>query len=313
MSNRLPIRPPSQHITRIGNPSPQKSARFTDPRGTFNIIQLVSDPSRWNDLYHLLLTLPWLHFMGLLTLIYVGLNALFASIYLLGGNGIANARPGDFSDAFFFSVQTMASIGYGTMHPSTTYTNIIVTIEAIVGVLWLAIATGLMFVRFARPTARVLFSQVAVIAPHNGVPTLMFRAANQRGNQILEAQMRVTLVRNVVTDEGEFMRRFFDLTLERSQTPIFALTWLALHPITEDSPIYGMTAAEFAEVEAEVIVTLTGIDETFAQTIHARYAYRPAEIFWNMRFADILTRMPNGRRAVNYELFHQIVPIPEKV
>lgn len=309
MSNRLPLKPTTHRITKTGR-NRQKSVRLVDLRGDFNVVQLASDPSRWNDLYHLLLTLPWSYFMGLLVLTYVGLNTLFALAFLLGGGGIANARPGAFSDAFFFSVQTMASIGYGAMYPTTPYANLIVTIEAIIGVLWLAIATGLMFARFARPTARVLFSQVAVIAPHNGVPTLMLRAANQRGNQILEAQMRVTLVRNVVTSEGEFMRRFFDLTLERSQTPIFALTWLVFHAIDETSPLVGMTPELFAETESEIVVTLTGIDETFSQTIHTRHSYIPNEIFWNMRFADILTKTSDGRRAVNYDRFHEVIPLP---
>jgi inward rectifier potassium channel len=278
-------------------------------RGGFNIAQLRSTHSRWNDLYHALLTLPWPRFIGLLALTYLLLNALFALIYLTGGDGIANARPGSFMDAFFFSVQTTATIGYGGMYPKTAYANLIVTVETIVGLFWITLSTGLMFARFSRPTARVLFSRVAVVAPHNGVPTLMFRAANQRGNQILEAQMRLTLVRNVMTSEGEFMRRFYDMELERSQTPLFALTWLVLHPIDDRSPLYGMTIDELAEVEAELVVTLLGTDETFSQTIHARHSYIASEILWNRRFADILTRTPDGRRAVDYQYFHEVLPL----
>lgn len=280
-----------------------------DHRGGFNIVRLGATSSQWSDLYHSLLTLPWLHFIALLTCTYLGLNALFALAYLLGGDGIANARPGSFVDAFFFSVQTTATIGYGGMYPKTAYTNVIVTLEAIVGLFWITLSTGLMFARFSRPTARVLFSRVAVVGPYNGMPTLMFRAANQRGNQILEAQMRLTLVRNVMTPEGEFMRRFYDMALERSQTPLFALTWLALHPIDDRSPLYGMTVDDLAEVETELIVTLSGTDETFSQTIHARHSYVASEILWNRRFADILTRMPDGRRAVDYRYFHDVIPL----
>jgi inward rectifier potassium channel len=297
----------ARSIAKSGGKQPNRLINF---KGGFNVVRIGADQSRWNDLYHLLLVVPWLHFIGLLVLTYIGLNAIFALLFLAGGaNGIANAEAGSFTDAFFFSVQTMASIGYGAMFPQTLYAHMIVTVEAIVGVLWLAMATGLMFARFSRPTARVLFSRVAVIAPRNGVPTLMFRAANQRRNQILEAQLRLTLVRNVITEEGEFMRRFFDLELERSQTPIFALTWLALHRIDEHSPLYAMPPETFQEIEAEIIVTLTGIDETFSQSIHARHSYIANEIFWNARFADVLVTTTTGQRAIDLSAFHEIIPI----
>lgn len=286
---------------------PKQPVRLMNSRGGFNVAQLGSTRSKWSDLYHSLLTISWWHFVGLLASTYLALNALFALVYLLGGDGIANARSGSFVDAFFFSVQTTATIGYGGMYPKTAYANAIVTLEAIVGLFWITLSTGLMFARFSRPTARVLFSRVAVVGPYNGIPTLMFRAANQRGNQILEAQMRLTLVRNVMTPEGEFMRRFYDMALERSQTPLFALTWLVLHPIDDRSPLYGMTLDDLAEVETELIVTLSGTDETFSQTIHARHSYVFSEILWNCRFVDILTRTPDGRRAVDYRYFHEVI------
>jgi inward rectifier potassium channel len=286
--------------------------RLVNQTGKFNIAQLGMSRTKWGDSYHLLLTLSWPRFVGLLSLVYTILNAIFALIYLADpaqSGGIANARPGSFIDAFFFSVQTMASIGYGALYPQTFYSNTVVTIEAVFGLFWLAMATGLMFARFSRPTARVLFSRVAVVAPSDGIPTLMFRAANQRSNQILEAQMRATLVRNVITTEGEFMRRFYDMALARSQTPIFALTWTAMHPIDESSPLYGISEIELAEMEAEIVITLVGIDETFSQTIHTRHSYVPSEILWNVRFADIITRTSDGRRAIDYSRFHDTKPI----
>lgn len=167
----------------------------------------------WRDPYHLVLTIPWLGFLALIALGYVVANAVFALVYLAGGNCIANARPGNFLDAFFFSVQTMASIGYGVMYPNTTYANAVVAIEALVGLLGLAMSSGLALARFSRPTARVIFSRVAVVAPHNGIPTLMFRTANQRRNLILEAQLQLRLMRDEVNAEGEFMRRVYDLQL----------------------------------------------------------------------------------------------------
>ncbi|WP_228062089.1 ion channel [Coleofasciculus sp. LEGE 07081] len=282
-----------------------------DRRRRFDIIKIGVSSSVWRDPYHLLLTLDWLWFFGLIGVGYIILNALFAFLYLLGGDCIENAHPGLFWDAFFFSVQTMASIGYGAMYPRSEciYTNILVTIEALTGLMGLTTATGLMFARFSRPTARVLFSRVAVIAPHNGIPTLMFRTANERHNQILEALLTVSLLRNEVTAEGEYMRRFYDLKLVRSQTPIFALTWTAMHQIDESSPLYEATPESLAEAEAEIVVTLTGLDETVSQTIHARHSYIVEEILWDKRFVDIFRRKQNGRRVIDYTRFHDVMPI----
>ncbi|HEY9698148.1 MAG TPA: ion channel [Trichocoleus sp.] len=290
---------------------PKQRSRLVGRRGQFNVVQVGKSRSQGSDLYHALLTLSWPRFLCLMALFYSLLNALFALAYLFdpSGNGIANAPPGSFVDAFFFSVQTMASIGYGALYPQTTYANVLVTIESLLGLLWIATATGLMFARFSRPTAKVMFSRMAIVAPYDGLPTLMFRAANQRRNQILEAHIRVTLVRNVQTQEGIEMRRFYDMALARSQNPIFALTWTALHPITPESPLYGMTSADLEEQDAEIIVTLMGLDETFSQTIHARYSYAPCEICWNMQFADILSYTPDGRRAVDYRQFHKVLPL----
>lgn len=284
-------------------------ARLVAPTGRMNIVRIGTEQARWRDPYHLLLTISWVQFFALTTLSYIAANALFALLYLLGGDGIKNANPGSFADAFFFSVQTMASIGYGAMYPSTPWANALVTIEALVGLLGLAMATGLMFARFARPTARVLFSNNAIITVQDGLPTLMLRAANQRHNQVIEGQVRMTLVRNVITQEGEYMRRFYDMRLVRSQTPVFVLTWTIMHQIDADSPLYGLTGDDLAEVEAEIVITLTGLDETFAQTIHARHSYLASEIVWNVRFANILSRLPDGRRAVDYRLFHDVVPM----
>jgi inward rectifier potassium channel len=267
----------------------------------------------WRDLYHRLLRMSWPEFIGLLVVSYLTVNALFALAYLAGGDCIANAQPGSFPDAFFFSVQTMATIGYGALYPKTAYANTLVAIEALVGLLGVAMATGLMFARFSRPTARVLFSQVAIITQLNRVPTLMFRAANQRGNQILEAKLWVTLIREETLPEGYTMRRIYDLNLTRSHTPFFALSWSAMHPIDPDSPLYGATPESLAESNAEILVTLTGTDETVGQSIHARQSYAVQNILWNYRFVDIFHRSSDGRQYINYTLFHDVVPLDEEV
>ena len=275
----------------------------------FDVVRKGLTHSRWRDPYHWLLTLDWPRFFAVTVISYVATNALFALLYLAGGDSIKNARPGSFWDAFFFSVQTMATIGYGAIYPQTDYANLLVSIEALVGLLGVAMGTGLMFARFSRPTARVLFSHVAVIAPHNGLPTLMLRVANERRNQILEAQIGLSLLRDEVTLEGEFIRRFYDLKLLRSQTRIFSLSWMVMHVIDESSPLYGATPESLDEAETDIVVTLTGIDDTVSQTVHARHYYITEEILWNMRFVDIFSKKPDGRRMLDFTRFHDVTPV----
>ncbi|MEM9451179.1 MAG: ATP-sensitive inward rectifier potassium channel 10 [Cyanobacteria bacterium P01_E01_bin.6] len=203
----------------------------------------------------------------------------------------------------------MASIGYGAMYPQTVYANFVVTIEALSGLMILAAATGLMFARFSKPTARVLFSNSAVITLHNGIPTLIFRTANQRRNRMLEAQVQLTLVHNTMTQEGQFMRRFTNLPLVRSHSPIFALSWTVMHVIDDHSPLINQSVHDLLEQDAELIVTLTGIDETLAQTIHSRHSYMPTELAWNYQFVDLFTHLPNGNLAIDYAQFHKIYPV----
>lgn len=278
------------------------------PDGRINIFRLGEAHNPWGDLYHQLLTMTWLEFLGLIAGLYTAVNLLFAIAYLLGGDCIANAKPGSLSDTFFFSVQTMATIGYGAMYPKTVYAHVLVTIEALIGLLGVAMATGLMFARFARPTARVIFSNTAVIMPYNGVPTLMFRAANKRGNQILEARLWVTLLREETTVEGYTMRRIYDLKLVRSHSPFFVLSWTGMHPIDEDSPLYGETMESMAESSSEILITLAGTDETVAQSVHARHAYAVKDLLWNYKFVDFFSFLPTGERVLDFTLFHDVVP-----
>ncbi|MGB3613786.1 MAG: ion channel [Elainellaceae cyanobacterium] len=288
---------------------PRHKPRIVTPDGRFDIARLGVLATPWSDIYHWMLVQSTPVFFGIVGLFYLLTNAIFAVAYLLGDDPIANARPGSFADAFFFSVQTMASIGYGAMYPQTPYANAIVTIEALVGVMGLAIATGLIFARFSRPTAKIMFSTVAVIAPYDGVPTFMFRCANQRRNRILEAQITVTLMRNEITREGRSMRRFYDLPLVRSQSPIFALSWTVMHPLVPGSPLYDYDLFRHEDADVELIVTLTGLDETFSQTIHARHSYIPAEVVENMQFCDLFTHTEPGQFAIDYAQFHEVMPV----
>jgi inward rectifier potassium channel len=259
----------------------------------------------WRDAYHHLLTMPLAAFFAVMAAIYLATNALFALAYLAVG-GVDNMRPGDFAAAFFFSVETFGTIGYGELAPRGVGAHLLVAAESFVSIFNLAIATGLLFARISRPTARVLFSKRAVVTTHDGQRVLMFRAANQRRNRIVEAEVSVTLLHDVPVKEGGVMRRFDTLATLRARTPVFMLSWQIMHPIDELSPLLGETAESLAARGAQIIVVLKGLDETFAQTIHARGAYNPDQIVWGGRLVDIFGRDEAGRPVIDYAHFHDI-------
>ena len=263
----------------------------------------------WQEPYYLLLTVPWWGFFGFAIASYIFINSFFAIGFLLGGNCIENATPDSFLDAFFFSVQTLTSIGYGSMYPTTTYADILVSVEALVGIIGIALITSLAFTRFARPTAKVMFSRVATISEHDNIPTLTIRAGNQRHNQILEAQVRLYLMQDEVSAEGEYMRRFYLLKLKRDSTPRFTLSWTIMHPIDETSPLYSATPESLAKTRAMIMVSFSGIDETVSQSLHAPYSYSARDILWSHRFADIMYQTPEGHQYIDYTYFHQTIAI----
>ena len=286
-------------------PYPRIIARGRRSQRRFAII-IGQDRSQWTDLYQAMLSAPWWLFLSALAVAYFAINAVFAGLYLLDPGGIENARPGSFRDALFFSMQTLGTYSTNVMAPKSLYTDTIVTIESFFSVLDIAIATGAVFARVSRPTARVIFSRHAVISMFEGVPTLMFRVANQRGNQILEAAVTLTLARQTMTLEGHAMRRFHELNLVRARSPLFALSWTVMHPIDETSPLFGATYESMLADQVELIVVLSGTDETFADTIYARHSYMPDEIHWNKRFVDIISIRPDGRRLVDLRKFHAV-------
>jgi inward rectifier potassium channel len=286
-----------------------RTVRIENQDGRFTIRGMGKWYHQWRDPYHLLLTIPWVGFAGIVSMAYLLLNALFALAYLAGGDGLEGAKPGSFCDAFFFSVQTLASIGYGAIHPKTFYANSIVTIESIAGLLLIAVLTGLAFARFSRPIAKVLFSQFILITTHNRQPTLMFRVANERHNFILEATAQMYLIIDELTDEGAFMRRIHELKLMRHRTPSLILTWTIMHSIDSDSPLYGLTASALEQRHANISVLVGGVDETVAYTITARHVYATEEILFKHRFEDIIYTSENGDRYFNYSRFHQVQPI----
>jgi inward rectifier potassium channel len=295
----------------FGRPAaPPMPERRLSPAGLRNIERIGFSGAGLRDVYHQLMTMSVPAMLGILAGIYVASSIAFTLLYLAIGDGIGRVRHDSalntFLDTFFFSVQTMATIGYGEMYPKSTAANLIAAAETVYGLLSVTMSTGIFFSRFSMPTARVLFSRVAVVTPHNGVPTLMFRVANQRRNQILEAHMALTILRPEMSAEGVVMRRFHNLHLTRSQSVVFALTWTVMHPIDEHSPLYGMTAADLEREDLEFICSLTGIDDTFSQTVHARHIYGPEDLRWNARFVDILGSHPEGRRYIDYTRFHDV-------
>lgn len=295
-----------QNRSKSNRDCPRFTIRFRN--GRFEIPGADAWYTYWQEPYYLLLTVPWWGFLLITTLSYIGINALFAVIYLLGGDCIDNATPGSFGDAFFFSVQTLTSIGYGSMSPSTFYADAMVTIEALVGTTGIALMTGLAFTKFSQPTAKVIFSRVAVISDYNNVPTLMLRTGNKRHNQIIQAEMRLYLMRDEVSAEGNYMRRFHQLKLVRKETPRFTLSWTVMHQIDETSPLYGATAESLAKTRTMLVVSFSGIDETVAQSIHAPYSYAANQILWGQSFVDIIQRSPEGHHFIDYGYFHHTEP-----
>jgi inward rectifier potassium channel len=260
------------------------------------------------DFYHFILTLGWLQFFLVVAVGFVLANTAFALLYMIEPGCISNAAG--FEELFFFSVQTLGTIGYGTMAPLTRFGHVVVSVEALVGLLFTAVVTGMTFARFARPTARILFSEKAIIAKRDGVPHLMFRLANWRRNQIVEAQLRLMVLLTERTQEGEVMRRPTPLSLVRDTNPMFALTWTALHRIDETSPFCGPDAMDrLRAANAEVYLSVSGLDETISQVINARYRYALEDIVYDARFVDVLQTREDGTRVIDYDKFHAIEPI----
>jgi inward rectifier potassium channel len=275
--------------------------------GARNATYLGLPRDGWSDAYHWLLVMPVWALLLVMAAVYLALNALFAGLYLLDPGGVANARPGVFLDAFFFSAQTLGSVGYGMMWPRSLYANSLATVEMFVGLFNLGAAAGLLLAHISRPTARIMFSRRAVVTPLDGVPTLMFRAANRRRNLVVEAEVSVTLIHDAESIEGHKLRRFDELPTVRSKSPLFSLTWQVMHMIDEASPLYGETAESLMARRAEILVVMKGLDETFVSMIHTRASYTPDQIVWGRRLADIFTTMPDGARAIDFRRFHDIV------
>jgi len=259
----------------------------------------------FHDAYHYLVNASWPGVLLLIAGSFAAANALFALAYMALG-GIANARPGSFPDAFFFSVQTMATIGYGVMTPQSGAANLLVTLQALAGGIGLALMTGLVFAKFSRPTSRVRFSKVAVIGDFQGRKCLMFRMANQRDERIVQPQLYVVLLRTESEASGGYFIRVHDIELVRDRHAFLSYSWLVIHPIDERSPLRDAAPDSLRRDRAELIVSLTGIDEGLSQTVHAHHTYQAQDIRWDAHFVDIIRPREDGGWLMDYSQFDEV-------
>jgi inward rectifier potassium channel len=292
--------------------SRENRQRLLNRDGSFNVARSGLGFLESFAPYHLFLTISWAGFLGMVCVAYLGMNLLFAVAYLACGPdallGAGSAMLGGrFSQAFFFSIQTFATIGYGQIAPNGMAANLVVTVEALVGVMYQALATGLLFARFTRPTAALLFSRRAVIGPYSGGQGLMFRIVNRRRNEIIALEAQVLFSAMEPDNRGGTVRRYSPLALERNKVTFFPLSWTIVHPIDAASPLAGRTPGDLERTQAEILVLLSGIDEALEQTVHSRSSYRADEIVWNARFRSMFLP-PDGRSQVKVDisLVHEI-------
>ena len=278
-----------------------------DKNGRIDVIRLGIEKSHLSDLYYSVLSASWTKFFVSFVLAYLTLNLTFGALYFLGGDCIRNADPNLYWDSFIFAVQTSSTIGYGYMSPSTPYANLIVVFNSIVSLLLVAITTGIAFARFARPSARIVFSKNAILNQFEGKRRFGFRVGNIRMNQIVDARIHVVLLKYMVTEEGIHFRKLVDLELVRNRSPMFALTWSVIHTIDEDSPFHGMSLEDIRNDRSEILVNFTGLDDVFLQTVHAKHIYYPQEIVEAKRFEDMVMVRDDGKRVIDYSKIHDYV------
>jgi inward rectifier potassium channel len=255
------------------------------------------------------MTVSGLKLFAALSGLFLLFNLFYAALYLLQPGDVTNVNPAGYWGLFFFSVETLATVGYGDMHPQTLYGHVVASCEVFTGLLALALLTGLIFARFSRPTARFLFARCAVVRPLDGMPTLMMRAANARQNVVMEAQAQLRMVRDELTPEGYRIRRIHDLALRRHQHPIFIFGWSLLHVIDAASPLHGQSEQSLNAARAVLVLTVSGTDETTGQTLMARHEYPASTLRWNHEFVDILSTGEDGVDRFDYLKFHDVRPL----
>ncbi|WP_233843651.1 ion channel [Dyella sp. 2HG41-7] len=266
----------------------------------------------WDDFYHRALTISWPAFFGVAVSVFLMFNAVFAMVYQIDPTGIANQYPKGLAGAFFFSVETLATVGYGDMHPASVYTHVVATVEIIVGMGNIAVFTGLIFARFSRPQAKILFGKHPIVRMIDGKQTLMMRAANMRQNLIAQASAQLHLLRLYTSPEGFQIRRIEDLKLVRNEHPVFVLSWSLMHVIDETSPLFNETPESLEGSETSLLLTIEGMDETTSQSMMARTQWSIKEVRWNHRYVDLVRRNENGVNVIDYSIFDDVLPLDEE-
>ncbi|MHC4821889.1 MAG: ion channel [Planctomycetota bacterium] len=273
--------------------------RLLNRDGSFNVEREGQVVARLKNLYQCLITMTWPRFVGSVAALYLAINALFAAAYLACGQGAVTGVE-TFGDAFFFTVQTLSTVGYGAFAPATTTAHLLMTLESLVGLFVIALVTGLSFARFSRPRADILFSDRAIIAPYRGGTAFEFRLANLRRSELINVGARVIFTWMTEKD-GVRKREYERLNLERDDVSFFPLTWTVVHPIDKDSPLHGMDEQALRVADAEFLVLLHGTDDVFSQTVHTRSSYKASEVQWQVRFADVFHH-PTGDERVSVDL-----------
>lgn len=287
-------------------PTPTRERRIRSEDGE-EIVVRGDRSHRFVDLHHRFLQASWPAAVGAVVVGFLAMNLPFALAYLAVG-GVDGMRPGSLLDAYAFSVETMATIGYGEMHPASPTAHALVIVEAVVGLLVTALVTGLAFTKFSQPTARIVFSKRVALGPMNGVPTLAFRVGNERGNRILEATVRVVLVRTELLKEGGVFYKMYDLPLVRERSPALSRSWTAMHVVGPDSVLRGYTPERLRTDEVELIVTVVGTDDTSLQPVHARQRYTDGDVAWGHRLADVLSVRDDGSFVLDLDRFDDLAP-----
>jgi inward rectifier potassium channel len=297
----------------IGSQASQQRVRQLNRDGSFNVERRGLPFTKSLNLYHQLLTMSWWKFNGIVIVLYLTVNLLYTALYMIVGMDHMHGVEGTtFTDklleAFFFSSQTFTTVGYGRVNPMGFWSNMIAAMESLTGLLGFALATGMLYGRFSRPYAKILYSRHAVVAPYRGITGFMFRVANQRSNQLIEveAEVTVSLLKDV---EGKRLRQFYVLELERTRINFFPLSWTIVHPIVETSPIHGMTKEQLLRSEAEFLILIKGFDDAFSQTVHSRTSYRADEVEFDVKFAKIISIAESGKAAIDLDRLNEFEPV----
>ena len=288
-------------VNRALRPTVASRLRSLSPRRGI-IVEGVK--TNWSDIYHTSMLVSWPVFLGALAGLFLFLNIVFAVLYELRPGGIANADPKDYVAPFFFSVETLSTTGYGDMHPQTLYVHAVATLEMFVSVVATAAMTGLVFARLSRPRSRLVFARSPVVTRHDGVDTLMVRLANARHSFISEASAKLWWLGPIVTVEGTRFVGFLPMRLLRSENPALSLSWTLFHPIDEASPLFGRSAEQLIADDVNLVISISGIDETSSQSVHSRHVYAADEINWGHQFVDMFRRDENDRMHVDFTKIH---------